>query len=99
MLVSLEALPELRGFTVTADELVVGAGVPLTEIEERLHGLAGELAALAALLPLCSSRLIRTRAPLGGSLATASPIGDSAPVLLALDARVTIANRAGARRV
>jgi xanthine dehydrogenase small subunit len=99
MLVSLEAIPELRGFTVTDDALTLGAGVPLSEIEERLHGLAGELPALETLLPLFSSRLIRNRATLGGSLATASPIGDSAPVLLALDAGVTIANAAGTRRV
>ncbi|HZQ47733.1 MAG TPA: xanthine dehydrogenase molybdopterin binding subunit, partial [Verrucomicrobiae bacterium] len=37
------------------------------------------------------SRQIRNRATLGGNLATASPIGDSAPVLLALDAKAVIA--------
>jgi xanthine dehydrogenase small subunit len=98
-LVSLEALPELRGFAVTADAITIGAGVPLAELEERLHGLPGEAPALETLLPLFSSRLIRNRATLGGSLATASPIGDSAPVLLALDASVTIANAAGARQI
>jgi xanthine dehydrogenase large subunit len=43
------------------------------------------------MLYLFGSRQIRNRATMGGNLATASPIGDSAPVLLALDARVVLA--------
>jgi xanthine dehydrogenase small subunit len=50
-------------------------------------------------LTLFASPLIRNRATLGGNLATASPIGDSAPLLLALDARVEIAGRSGSRVV
>ncbi len=54
---------------------------------------------LAQLWPLFSSRLIRNRATLGGNLATASPIGDSPPALLALDAEVTLASAQGERRL
>ena len=54
---------------------------------------------LEALLPLFSSRLIRNRATLGGNLATASPIGDSPPVLLALGAEVILASAEGERTV
>ena len=54
---------------------------------------------LGQLLPLFSSRLIRNRATLGGNLMTASPIGDGPPVLLALDASVTLASAAGRRVV
>ena len=53
---------------------------------------------LGQLLPLFSSRLIRNRATLGGNLVTASPIGDGPPVLLALDASVTLRARPAARR-
>jgi xanthine dehydrogenase small subunit len=99
-LVSLAALPELRVFAVEADVLVLGAGLTLTEIEERLHDTpAAAPPLLAQLLPLFSSRLIRNRATLGGNLMTASPIGDAAPVLLALDASVTLARAAGSRIV
>ncbi|HEX3772182.1 MAG TPA: FAD binding domain-containing protein, partial [Polyangiaceae bacterium] len=97
-LVSLEGVPELRDFTVEDGAMVIGAGVPLAAIEERLRG-TGAAPALEALLPLFSSRLIRNRATLGGSLVTASPIGDAAPVLLALDADVVIASAAGMRRL
>jgi xanthine dehydrogenase small subunit len=98
-LVSLAALPELRRFDVGASAIVIGAGVPLSEIEERLSADGLGLPLLAQLLPLFSSRLIRNRATLGGNLMTASPIGDGPPVLLALDASVALASARGAREV
>ncbi len=90
-IVSLEAVEELRRFEWRDDALEIGAGVPLSEVEDRL---AGKLSMLEQLLPLFSSRLIRNRATLGGNLATASPIGDGAPALLALDAEIVIAGAA-----
>ena len=48
--------------------------------------------------PLFASPLIRNRATLGGNLATASPIGDAAPLLLALDAG-SICRSGGARQI
>ena len=99
-LVSLAAVPELRTFAITTDTVVVGAGLTLTEIEERLHDAPeAALPLLSQLLPLFSSRLIRNRATLGGNLMTASPIGDAPPVLLALDASVTLASASGSRVV
>jgi len=53
---------------------------------------------LAQLGPLFASPLIRARGTLGGNLVTASPVGDGAPVLLALDAELDVAS-ARARRV
>jgi xanthine dehydrogenase small subunit len=100
VVVSLAALPELRTFAVTADAIVLGAGLTLTEIEEHLHATPeAAMPLLAQLLPLFSSRLIRNRATLGGNLMTASPIGDGPPVLLALDASVTLSSAAGRRVV
>jgi len=100
MLVSLAALPELRAFEVTDDAIVLGAGLTLTEVEEHLHAAPdAALPLLDQLLPLFSSRLIRNRATLGGNVMTASPIGDAPPVLLALDASVTLASAAGRRVV
>src|ERR1700736_2703940 len=51
------------------------------------------------MLRLFRARQIRNRATLGGNLVTASPIGDSAPVLLALDAQIVIASFAGDRTI
>ena len=44
------------------------------------------------MLRVFGSRQIRNRATMGGNIVTASPIGDSAPVLLALDAKVVLAS-------
>jgi xanthine dehydrogenase small subunit len=89
-LISLEALPELRVLRDSADALEIGAGLPLAEIDLP-HPVWREW------LDLFASPQIRNRATLGGNLATASPIGDSAPLLLALDARVRIAGPRGER--
>jgi len=50
-------------------------------------------------LRLFASPPLRNRATLGGNLATASPIGDSAPLLLALDATVHSVSRQGRRTI
>ena len=91
-LISLEALPELQSLDLTDQAVEIGAAVPLVHLEERLPlwlPIFGEL------LPLYASRLLRARATLGGNLATASPIGDSAPVLLALDAQLRLVSSRG----
>jgi xanthine dehydrogenase small subunit len=99
-LVSLAAVAELQRIEWRPRELVLGAGVSLSHVERELEGEHGaELGLLRQLLPLFSSRLIRNRATLGGNLATASPIGDSPPVLLALGAEVTLTSASGRRRL
>jgi xanthine dehydrogenase small subunit len=96
LLVAIDQLPELRALTVADTHVTIGAALTLTEVQERL---AGRIPLLDALFPRFASRLIRNAATLGGNLATASPIGDAAPVLLALDARVVLAGPAGPRAV
>ena len=98
--ISLEAVAELRRFEVGPREIVLGAGLTLAEIDERLAPTgSADVSMLRQLLPLFSSRLIRNRATLGGNLATASPVGDSSPALLALDAEVTLASARATRRM
>jgi xanthine dehydrogenase small subunit len=54
---------------------------------------------LGQLLPQFASRLIRNRATIGGNLGTASPIGDTAPALLALGAELVLQSSDGGERV
>jgi xanthine dehydrogenase small subunit len=98
-LLSVEALAELHELTDEEHDVVLGAAVPLSRIEHFLQARGYGQGLLAQLLPLFSSRLIRNRATLGGNLATASPIGDAAPALLALGASVELASRSGVRSV
>lgn len=95
-LISLEAIPELREFAETAEAVRLGAGLPLTDI-----GLVwqGAPESVGQWLPLFASPTIRNRATLGGNLATASPIGDSAPLLLSLEAVVEVVGKSGRRKV
>ena len=95
-LVAVEALPELRCLEFTDDHIEIGAGLTLSEIERRL---AGRVPLLDALWPQFASPLIRNAATLGGNLGTASPIGDSPPTLLALEASVVLIGRRGEREV
>jgi xanthine dehydrogenase small subunit len=95
-LVSMEGLRELQELTLGENEIVLGAGLTLGRIEHSAD-VAAAAPLLAELWPLFSSRLIRNRATLGGNLGTASPIGDSAPGLLALGAKIELVSAKGTR--
>ena len=96
LLISTEGVPELTRITSRPGEWRIGGAATLTVVEE---AVAGEFPSLAKMLRVFASRQIRNRATLGGNLATASPIGDSAPVLLSLDATLVLATAAGERTV
>ena len=98
-MIALDAVPELKRFEAGAGEVVIGSALPLSHVETLLHEAGVRVPMLKQLWPLFSSRLIRNRATLGGNLATASPIGDSAPALLALGAELTLASEHTTRRV
>jgi len=95
-LISVEGVAELTRIASTASEWRIGAAVTLTAVEE---ALSSEFPSIAKMLAVFAARQIRNRATLGGNLVTASPIGDSAPVLLTLDASVVLASEAGEREV
>ncbi|MBT0773202.1 FAD binding domain-containing protein [Kineosporia sp. J2-2] len=95
LIVSIGHLDELRTLEITDESVRFGAALTLTELERRLDG---RVPLLAELFPQFASRLIRNSATAGGSLGTASPIGDLAPVLLALDAGLVLTSAAGGDR-
>lgn len=89
LVVAVDQIEELRTLTITDSMVEIGAALPLSDVERRLAGL---IPLLAELLPQFASRLIRNRATFGGNLGTGSPIGDTAPALLALGARAVLAS-------
>ena len=97
-LIALDAIESLSEISHDDGVLRIGAAATLSALSDYLDATP-ELGLLEQLLPLFASRLIRNRATLGGNLATASPIGDAAPVLLALGAELTLASANGERRL
>jgi xanthine dehydrogenase small subunit len=95
-LVSIDAIDELCALSEDATSIVIGAGLPLSDIAARWTTAPP---VFHEWLTLFASPPIRQRATLGGNLATASPIGDAAPLLLALDATVHVVGLAGRRAI
>ncbi len=96
LVVAIDRLPELRTFEIGAESIELGAALTLSECERMLEG---RVPLLDQLWPQFASRLIRNGATLGGNLGTGSPIGDSPPALLALEANVVLAGADGEREV
>jgi xanthine dehydrogenase small subunit len=96
LVVAVDRLTELREFSVDDDQLRIGAALTLSEVERLL---AGRVPLLEQLFPQFASRLIRNGATIGGNLGTGSPIGDTPPALLALDASLVLSSRRGERTV
>jgi CO/xanthine dehydrogenase FAD-binding subunit len=95
---NLLTVPEIHGITREDGSWRIGATTTFTEIQ-RHPGLRDTLPILAEAASLIGGWQIQNRATIGGNMANASPAGDSLPVLLALDAVVTLAGPDGMREV
>jgi CO/xanthine dehydrogenase FAD-binding subunit len=93
--VVIDRLPELVGWQRDGDNVVIGAGVTYTTLQST--DLAKLVPGLAQAARTVGSPQIRNAGTLGGNLATASPAGDTIPVLAALDARVNCVSVDGRR--
>jgi CO/xanthine dehydrogenase FAD-binding subunit len=93
--VSLQRVAELRQWHLTDDEVVLGAGVSFAALASL--ELARALPALTAAARTVGSPQIRNAGTIGGNLATASPAGDTLPVLVALGASVDLVGPSGWR--
>ena len=96
---SLRRVPELHDWHVDGEgrdaEVVLGAATSYATLLE--PALAGLLPALAQASRTVGSPQIRNAGTIGGNLGTASPAGDTLPVLVALDATVELASTSGRR--
>jgi xanthine dehydrogenase small subunit len=96
VLVSLEALSALRTLEPRDAGHRIGSGVRITDLEDYSRAAS---APVERMLRYFGARQIKNRATVGGNLCTASPIGDLAPVLIALGAEAVLRSRAGERRM
>jgi CO/xanthine dehydrogenase FAD-binding subunit len=93
--VSLAGVDELRGWRREGDEVVVGATTTYRALEQ--PDFAALVPALAQAARTVGSPQIRNAATIGGNIGTASPAGDTLPVLAALDATVDLVSARGPR--
>jgi len=92
--IHLAHVPELAAISSDKEKIALGAAVTYTQAAPVL------IAAFPALRPYLSrlgSRQIRNLGTIGGNIGNASPIGDMPPVLLALEATITLASVRGTR--
>ena len=97
-IVSLRRVADLDWCQRTADEVILYGGLTYDHIE-RDAMLAHELPMLVQAARSVGSRQIRNAGTLGGNIGTASPAGDTLPVLAALDATVVVSSQTGTRTV
>ena len=92
-LIYLGEVAEIKRIVVSVDSLHIGAGASL---EDAWRALVAQWPALRDVWLRFASPPIRSVGTLGGNIANGSPIGDAAPVLMALDASLVL--RKGARQ-
>jgi xanthine dehydrogenase small subunit len=87
---------ELRSVSSDSDGLTIGAGVCISEV---MNLVKSDFPALHHMFTVFAARQIRNVATMGGNIGTASPIGDTLPVLMAYGAEIILQSRRGIRRV
>ncbi len=91
-------LGELGFIRVESGAIAIGAGTTWHEVE-RHPAIREKLLPLAQAAREIGALQIRNRGTLGGNVGTSSPVGDSLPVLLALDATIEVASVRGTRSI
>ncbi len=84
----------LRQIETTDAEISIGAAVTFADLKTPFAALAPSL---AALIDRIGGPQVRHMGTIGGNIGNGSPIGDLAPALITLDARVELLSAAGAR--
>jgi len=94
VMLNLNEIAELRGWSRENGSLRLGAGLTYTEA---MSAFGDELPALAEASRTVGSPQIRNRGTVGGNLGTASPAGDALPPLFVEGAEVEVASVRGSR--
>ncbi len=87
---------ELKKFNETEKDIIIGSGLSLESIKEKI---SNQLPAFTNMLNVFASKQIREVATLGGNIGTASPIGDTIPLLIAYEAQLKLTNRSSERQI
>ena len=97
-MLDLSHVEELKGITLEAGSLVLGARTTYTDIR-RSALVRAHLPALVEAAATIGAIQIQNRGTLGGNIANASPAGDTLPILLATDAMILVGGQRGEREI
>ena len=95
-IISVARVEELNRLEVREEEIEIGAAVTYTRA---LPVLDAEYPGMGELIRRIGSRQIRNLGTIGGNVGNASPIGDTPPCLIALDATLVLRGPDGAREM
>ncbi len=93
---SLSGIAELAALTVADGVITAGATVTLSRLERLVEQ---HLPGVAEMLACFGGATIRNVGTVGGNIGTGSPIGDTLPAWLVLNAEIELAGPSGLRRV
>ena len=96
MILDLSDIPELRVISEEQNHMKIGSGVLMQDL---LTFSRDRFPAFASMLDVFGSRQIRNLATIGGNIGTASPVGDTLPVLIAHEAEIVLTSLRGERRI
>ncbi len=106
VLIDIAGLPELKQGSWYGDSRTIGALTTYRQLDRQRHAgrdgtpaLDAGVPALADALAVLADPQVRARGTIGGAVAHGDPAADLPAVLLALNAEVIIASRAGRREV
>jgi xanthine dehydrogenase small subunit len=95
-IIDISALEELKTMTEFDDRWEIGSGITMEELlKQEYHSIP----MIEQLCEVFASKQIRNIATLGGNIASSSPIGDSLPVLIALEAVIATSSASGSRTI
>lgn len=95
-LISVAQIPELKAWEIDDQTITIGAALPYSDF---LDALLEEFPESRELFERLGATQVRNSGTLGGSLGNASPIGDPAPLLIALNASLILSSADDSREV
>jgi len=96
LIIDVSGVEEIRFIREEKDKIVIGAGTSLEEVKKMSQT---KLPSLFDMLKVFGSLQIRNLGTIGGNIATASPIGDTLPLLFALGASLTLNSNSSNRTI
>ncbi|RLD61623.1 MAG: xanthine dehydrogenase small subunit [Bacteroidetes bacterium] len=95
-IIDISEINELKHIKINDNSIEIGAGLNLEDVKKACENNFHEL---SSLLSVFGSKQIRNKGTLGGNIGSASPIGDTLPILMALDASIILISTDKERKI